>query len=329
MQQNASLVNVCQGESLAAVSMGCVDAEACQLAAVAKGLKLGDSVAFEGEGEGVDKGCYFFPEDHQFYPNEVFFGGVGTCSEMRITPRAGAQRVSCDGTTLPPFDPTRCPGELCISMEGCREAALAMGLKLGNTEDPFAGDYPIKGCTYFPADDPLYPGEAYWGTGASICGQLRADPPDGSIRLGCVDFEELLETEAPEDTEAFEELGATEETGAPEEDEALEETEASDQTALDRPRPTQAPVSRPVQIPEMAFTNSTFATEGFNETSPSMAPSMEDELNENDEEDKADKEDRPSNVVAALETAETASAASKMQIGWVLSVLAAIPFSLS
>jgi hypothetical protein len=330
LQQNATLVASCAGESLAIVSQGCVDAEACKLAAEEMGLSPGnDKFPFEGEWE--DKGCYFFPADHPLYPGEAYFGTGGSCSELRITPQAGALRMSCDGTTLPPFDPTKCPGELCITMEGCQAAALAMGLKLGSPDYPFAGDYPIKGCTYFPATDPLYPGEAYWGSGASICGQLRADPTDGSIRLGCdgaIDLEDPEATEATVETETTEEPVEIEETDAPFETEATDapfETEATEapveaETVVSNQTVSQ-PVLRPVQTPGVAPTN---ATEGFNATAPAMAPGEPDE---DDEDGKDDKDGKPGSAISSFQNEN--SAASRTQLGWVLSVFAVISLSLS
>ena len=308
------MVSVCQGEALAVVSQGCVDAAACQVAAEEMGLQLGnDKLPFEGDWS--DKGCYYYPADHPLYPNQAYFGTAGSCSELRITPQAGAKRVSCDGTTLPPFDPSRCAGEYCVTMEGCREAALAMGLKLGSTQYPFVGNYPIKGCTYFPSTDPQYPNEAYWGSGASICGQLRAEPTDGSIRLGCEGFEDAV-------------LEDPEETGTQGSNQATEGTEVSNQTlsgtstgTSGRPTGTSMsqPASRPVQQPE---TVPTLSTLGFNETSPSASPNLEDEIVEDD---KNDKDGTPGTSISAFQS-ENVSAAPTTQLAWVLSFFAVISF---
>lgn len=182
----APIAEVCQGEELERVSQGCMTAADCEAAAISMGLSIG-SEEWAFEGNWADKGCIYYPADHPLYPNQAYFGYGGTCTQLKMTPMADAIRISCDGSTRPPFDPERCQGEdLCRNAEDCQASALALGLNLGGF-DPFVGDFHVKGCIFYPLDHPEYPGEAYWGSGASICGQLRADPReyDGSVRLTC------------------------------------------------------------------------------------------------------------------------------------------------
>ena len=183
----ATSVAGCQGEELELVTQGCDTAQHCAETAESMGLQIG-SEEWSFEGDWADKGCIYYPADHELYPNQAYFGKGGSCSQLKMTPMAGAVRMNCDGTTRPPFDPLRCQGNnLCLTAEACRAAAVANGYQLGSDLDDFEGDYHVKGCVFYPMDHPEYPGQAYWGTGASICGQLRADPSDydGSMRMTC------------------------------------------------------------------------------------------------------------------------------------------------
>lgn len=192
----------CQGVELEMITQGCDTPEHCQEAAQSQGLQLG-SEEWPFTGEWADKGCVFYPADHELYPNQAYFGLGGSCPQLKMQPMAGGERLSCNGRTRPPFDPLRCSGQgLCKTAENCQRTALANGYQLGNEQDSFEGDYHVKGCVFYPDDHPEYPGQSFWGTGASICGQIRADPSayDGSMRMTCPDEEDEEDALPPADS---------------------------------------------------------------------------------------------------------------------------------
>ena len=81
--------------------------------------------------------------------------------------------------------PISCEHGSCTTSSACAEAALARNASLGGLGYPFEGDWAVKGCAFFPADNPAFPNQVYWGVGATSCDELQSPPGDGSVRLEC------------------------------------------------------------------------------------------------------------------------------------------------
>merc|ERR1712125_205490 len=89
------------------------------------------------------------------------------------------QRPVCDGDELEMLSLG------CLDAEICQQTALELGLQLGNPPDwPFEGDWADKGCLYYPFDHPLYPNQAYFGSGGT-CPQWKMTPMADAIRISC------------------------------------------------------------------------------------------------------------------------------------------------
>lgn len=297
---------VCEGAVLASVSNGCITSEICGTMAQGMGLQLGNEL-YPFEADYVDKGCFYYPDNHPEYPSQAFFGTGGTCSQLRIRPSAGGEHLSCDGRTQAPFDANRCEGDLCITPEACQATAAAMGLQLGNSLYPFQGPWVVKGCVYFPSNHPEFPNQAYFGRGADICGQLRASPNDGSVRISCVagaenlvaqDVEpEAVETEAPTevDAETAAMVANVTEAVVEEVEEIVTETEetASPTQMATAAVPAVAPLPAPVPAPVLNTTSEVAEDEDDKEDKDEDEEEEEVEEDKNDEEEEEEVSDAP------------------------------------
>lgn len=134
----------------------------CSEVACKDAAEADETLQWGGAGNYATKGCYTYKEGK--YQNKVYYGRGGDVTAMSQDIDYPKERLMsvCTGNHCSTKS-TEC---IC-SERACREAAIRKELKRGGVGNPFAGNWPTKGC-YTYKEGSKYHGHVYWSTGGDM-----------------------------------------------------------------------------------------------------------------------------------------------------------------